>query len=94
MKFNGSIQVNLPQEKVAQLFADPKYLKHYQDGFLRKIHISGIEGQDGAIAKMYYKHGSGEMELTETITANLLPNLRLLLKTEKMKLVDEEGGKI
>lgn len=74
MKFKGSIIINQSQEKVAALFIDPKYLKHYQDGFLRKELISGIAGEDGTISKMYYKQGSGEMELTETITANLLPD--------------------
>jgi len=36
--------------------------------------ISGEEGKDGAISKMYYKNGKHEMELTETIIANKLPN--------------------
>ena len=74
MKFNGTIDINQPLEKVAELFADPKYLKEYQDGFLRKELVSGTPGEDGTISKLYYKQGSGEMELTETITANHLPN--------------------
>lgn len=74
MKFKGSIDINQPLKKVAELFADPQYLGEYQDGFLKKELLSGIEGKDGAVSKMYYKSGKREMILTETITANRLPH--------------------
>ncbi len=73
MKHKGFIDINAPRDKVAELFANPDYLKEYQDGFIRKEPVSGEKGATGAIAKMYYKQGNGEMELTETITANNLP---------------------
>ena len=74
MKFKGSIDINKPQSKVAELFADPNNLKEYQDGFLKKELVSGQMGQEGAISRMYYKYGQRDMELTETITKNLLPD--------------------
>lgn len=74
MKFKGSIDISRPLDKVVSYFADPQYLKEYQDGFVKKELISGNEGEDGAISKMYYKTGKREMELTETITANRLPD--------------------
>ncbi len=74
MKFKGYVDINKPISKVTELFADPQYLGKYQDGFVRKELVSGSPGQDGAIAKMYYKYGKRDMELTETITANRLPN--------------------
>ncbi|MCZ6595403.1 MAG: hypothetical protein O6943_10895 [Bacteroidetes bacterium] len=58
-----------PIKKVTDLFADPKNLKEYQDGFIRKEPVSGKEGE---VSKMYYKYGNREMELTETITKNEL----------------------
>jgi len=73
MKANGSIIINAPRDKVAQYFGDPQYLDQYQDTFLRKVQISGNPGQNNAIAKMYYTQGKDEMELTETITNNNLP---------------------
>lgn len=73
MKFTCSVTINKTREDVVVFFSNPKYLKEYQEGFLRKQHISGEEGQTGAISKMYYKMGKGEMELTETITDNNLP---------------------
>lgn len=74
MKHSGSIVINKPIELVARLFADPANLKEYQDGFDRKELISGEEGKDGAISKMYYNDGKRKMELTETITSNNLPH--------------------
>jgi len=74
MKFKGSIEINKPREKVAELFADPANLKEYQDGFVKKELISGKEGEDGAVSKMYYKFGKHNMELTETIISNRLPD--------------------
>ena len=55
MKFTCSISVNKPREQVVEYFSNPKYLKEYQEGFIRKNPISGYEGQTGAISKMYYK---------------------------------------
>ena len=74
MKIIGSIDINKPKSYVAELFADPDNLKHYQDGFLRKELVSGQAGLDGAVSKLYYQYGKKEMELTETITTNRLPD--------------------
>lgn len=73
MKFKGLIDIDQPLELVSALFADPKNLGEYQDGFIRKELVSGPKGRNGAVSKMYYKHGKQEMELTETITSNQLP---------------------
>ena len=74
MKFKGFIDINKPQSKVAELFADPAYLGEYQDGFVRKELISGKMGEDGSISKLHYKYGKRDMELTETVIANRLPD--------------------
>ncbi|WP_421763125.1 SRPBCC family protein [Ekhidna sp.] len=74
MKFSGSIDINQSQEKVADFFADPAYLKEYQEGFEKKELLEGEAGKEGAVSKMYYKNGNHEMVLTETITKNDLPH--------------------
>ena len=74
MKHKGSIDINKPQSIVAEIFANPEYLKEYQDGFKKKELVSGQQGQDGAVSKMYYQHGKHSMELSETINSNLLPD--------------------
>jgi len=74
MKFTCSVTINAPREKVVTYFANPEYLKEYQEGFLRKELISGKQGQVNSISKMYYKQSKKEMELTETIQVNQLPD--------------------
>lgn len=75
MKIKGHIDINQSLDKVVELFADPANLKEYQDGFIKKVLISGKSGELGAISKMYYKHGKHDMELTETITKSQLPDI-------------------
>jgi ligand-binding SRPBCC domain-containing protein len=74
MKFTCSITINKPRETVVEYFINPDYLKECQKEFIRKELISGEAQQNGAISKMYYKLGKGEMVLTETILSNDLPN--------------------
>ena len=74
MKIKGSLIINKPQTEVVEFFADPNYLGEYQDGFQKKELVSGEMGQKGAVSNMYYKYGKREMVLTETITANRLPD--------------------
>jgi len=74
MKFKGFVEIKQPREKVVELFSDPKYLGEYQDGFVKKNLVSGTAGENGTISKMYYKQGNRDLELTETVTNNLLPD--------------------
>ena len=74
MKFTCTVTINQPRDKVVNYFINPEYLGEYQEGFLRKVEVSGEAQQKGAVAKMYYKMGKGEMELTETVLENKLPD--------------------
>ncbi len=74
MKHKGSIEIHKPMEEVARFFANPNYLKEYQDGFVKKELVSGKGGAVGAVSKMLYKHGKHDMELIEAITKNELPH--------------------
>lgn len=74
MRFKSSIDINKPKDEVAKFFANPTYLHEYQDGFVKKELVSGVEGQDGAVSNMFYKQGKRELELTETIVKNDLPD--------------------
>lgn len=74
MKFKGSVDINKPQSVVADYFIDPQYAGEYQDGFMKSEMVSGEPGANGSVSKLYYKQGKGEMVLTETVTANNLPD--------------------
>lgn len=73
MKFTCTIIINQSRQHVVELFSNPKYLKNYQENFIKKELISGISGKTDSISKLYYKMGKGTMELTETIVNNNLP---------------------
>ena len=77
MKFTCSVTINKPRKTVVALFENPDFLGEYQDGFIKKILISGDAGKENTVSKMYYKMGKGEMELTETILKNDLPEVFL-----------------
>lgn len=74
MKFGGSIIIEKPLEEVTRYFADPAYLGHYQDGFIKKDIIKGAPGKEGTVSHMYYQIGKRELLLEETITKNNLPH--------------------
>jgi len=74
MKFTCSVIINQPRSKVVECFINPEYLKEHQKEFIKKELISGEAQQEGAISKMYYKMGKGEMVLIETILENKLPH--------------------
>ena len=74
MKFTCSVIVEKPKQVVADYFANPNYLKEYQEGFQKKELISGETGQEGAISNIWYGEGKRQMELRETILKNDLPH--------------------
>ena len=59
---------------MVEAFLNPAYLKDYQDGFEKKELISGNQGEEKAVSKLYYKHGKHEMVMEETILSNQLPD--------------------
>jgi hypothetical protein len=69
MKFSCDIIIDAPLNHVVNVFKDSTHLKHYQDGFISKKHISGNENTVGAISNIVYK----KLELKETILVYNLP---------------------
>jgi len=74
MKYNLDITINLPREKVIELFDNPDNMKHWQKGLVSFEHFSGEAGNVGAKSKLKYKMGKREIEMIETITKRDLPN--------------------
>lgn len=74
MKYSHSIEINLPREKVIELFDDPDNLKHWQPGFISFEPISGDWGKPGSKTRLNYKMGKREVEMIETITVRNLPD--------------------
>lgn len=74
MKIETTVVIDKPLDVVVKYFANPAYLKEYQEGFVRKELVSGVAGENGAISNLFYEHNGQKMELVETITDNKLPH--------------------
>ena len=74
MKFSQEITINLPREKVVELFDNPDNMQHWQKGLITFKHLSGIPGKVGAQSLLKYRMGKREIEMTETITKRNLPD--------------------
>jgi carbon monoxide dehydrogenase subunit G len=75
MKYSNEIEINLPLNKVIELFENPDNMKHWQPGLQSFEHISGARGQVGARSRLKYKMGKREIEMVETITKQNLPEV-------------------
>ena len=74
MKYTLDIEIELPRERVIELFDSTENLKKWQPELMSFEHISGEPGQEGAKSKMLYKMSKREVEMVETITKNNLPD--------------------
>jgi len=74
MKFTTEVEINLPREKVVELFDSPDNMPKWQTGLLSFEHVSGEAGQLGAKSKLKYKMGKREIKMIETITHRKLPD--------------------
>lgn len=73
LEYTVQIDLDLPRERVVELFADPEHMPKWQRGFIRATPIDGEPGQAGAKRQLVYKMGRGEMEMVETVVAADLP---------------------
>jgi len=73
MKYTCTIEIDLPREKAAKLWADESNFKEWQDGFISIERLSGTAEAEGAKSRILLKQGKGQMELTETIIHSNLP---------------------
>ena len=73
MKYTVQVEINVPRDKVLELFDNPENMAKWQEGFVSLEHLSGEPGQVGAKSKLKYLMGSREIEMIETITVRNLP---------------------
>jgi len=74
MQYTNEVTIDLPRERVVELFQDPEFAHRWQPGLLRIEAVSGEPGQAGSVAHMHYEEGGRKMTLKETITENNLPD--------------------
>ena len=73
MKFRTTHHIDLPRERMIQLFDNPATMKEWQPTLISFEPISGTPGQVGAKSRLKYKMGHREVEMVETITKRDLP---------------------
>lgn len=75
MKYTVDIDIDLPREKVIELFDNPDNMPKWQPELISFQPLSGEPGQKGATSKLIYKMGKREVEMIETITERKLPDV-------------------
>ncbi len=74
MKYTQEIEIDLPRERVLELFVDTDNLPKWQEGFVSMTPRSGQPGHPGAVSDMVYQMGKRRIEMTETVTRRDLPD--------------------
>lgn len=82
MKYTCTIDINAPIDIVVSLWEDESSFKHWQDGFVRIDHLSGMKNAVGAKSKILLKD-KFEIELIETILIADLPREKKALYEHK-----------
>ena len=71
--YTVEIEINLPRDRVIELFDNPDNLFKWQTGLQSFEHLSGEPGQPGARSRLVYQNGKHRIELIETVTERKLP---------------------
>ncbi len=74
MKYSNEVVIDLPVNRVVELFDNPDNLKHWQPGLQSFEHLSGVPGQPGSRSRLRYKMGNREIDMIETIIRRNLPH--------------------
>lgn len=74
MQYTTEITIDLPRERVIELFDNPENLPKWQPGLVSFEPLSGTTGQPGARSKLIYDMGKRRIEMIETITRRDLPD--------------------
>ena len=74
MRYTVDIEIDLPRDRVVELFDSTDNLFKWQEGLQSFNHISGEPGQVGAKSKLVFQMGKRTIEMIETITERNLPD--------------------
>ena len=74
MKYELEVDINLPREKVIELFDNQDNISKWQCGLESFEHLSGEPGTVGAKSLIKYNMNKRKIEMTETIIKKDLPN--------------------
>ncbi len=75
MRYTTDILINLPRDRVIELFDDQDNLGQWQPGLQSFEHIDGEPGQPGARSRLIFDQNGRRIEMIETITERNLPDV-------------------
>ena len=78
MKYTCTVEIDLPIDKVVQLWENEDNFKEWQDGFISIEHLSGTYNSNGAKSKIILQD-KRRIELLETIISTNLPQEKIAL---------------
>ena len=74
MQYKVEIMIDLPRDKMIEIFDNPDNLGKWQPTLLGIEHVEGEERTKGAKSRLRYKQGKGEMEMIETVLVYNMPD--------------------
>ena len=83
MKYSHEVIIDLPREKVIEIFSDPDNAFKWMDGLESWEMVSGTRGEEGARSRMLFKTKRGVLEMEEEIKRKDLPDLINFVFTSK-----------
>ena len=72
--YSLEIDIDLPRERVIELFDDPDNLFKWQKGLQSFERLSGTPGEPGARSKLVFLNGKRKVEMIEIVTDRSLPD--------------------
>ena len=74
MRYSKEIIIELPRDRVIDLFDNPENLSKWQPGLQSFEHLEGESGQTGAKSRLFYEMDGRNVEMIETIIKRDLPS--------------------
>lgn len=74
MTYQLQIDIDLPRDRVIELFDNSDNMRKWQPGLQEFTHLDGEPGQVGARSRLVYLMGKRKCEMIETVTRRSLPD--------------------
>ena len=74
MKYSTEITIDLPRERVIELFDSFDNLVKWQPGLKSYEHLSGTPGEPGAKTRLLYDENGRDLEMIETVLRREMPD--------------------
>ncbi len=74
MRIQTETVINVPRDRVIELFEDFENLQHWQEGLISYEHLSDEVGQPGSQTRFLYKMGKNYVEMTFTVLKRDIPD--------------------